>query len=265
MTRATPPPSHRRTTKPAAWLGLLLLGAASSPAWPQPQAQAQASATEIDRVPTPALEAHCRGIPDHAHVSGQVDGGWGLVLPGTGGTYYLRSRCYLELVRRTGRLELCPLVVPRRSLLGDGSAYTPQRCEAVGRETLARQAQEQAAAAAHAELVQGRFVLGPLSASVSPDGGWRLHALASGQRPGPYRVQVIHGRDRRTLLEHTVDLQRDTPLQWTLPRAAVVGETPLPNIFPVAVLLEHPMPPDAQGRVAWRTSSIQNITLSALP
>jgi hypothetical protein len=52
-------------------------------------------------------------------------------------------------------------------------------------------------------------------------------------------------------------------LQWTLPRAAVVGQTPLPNIFPVAVLLQHALPADAQGRVLMRNSSVQNITLSA--
>ncbi|MFN7724072.1 MAG: hypothetical protein ACK5QH_03290 [Rubrivivax sp.] len=239
----------------------LLFGAIGQPAWPQ----TPSGTVDIDRVPTPALEAHCRSIPDHAHVSGEVDGGWGQLLPGVGRTYYQRSRCYMELVRRTGRVELCPLVVKRRSLLGDGSAYTPERCEAVGRDTQARMAQEKAAAAAHAALIQGRFVLGPVSASVLPSGDWRLQTLASGQRPGPYRVQVLSGRDRRVLVEQSLDLQHDTPLQWTLPRASVVGQAPLPDIFPVVVVLEHPMPPDAQGRVHWRLSSIQNITLSAMP
>ncbi len=125
-------------------------------------------------------------------------------------------------------------------------------------------AQEKAAAAAYAELIQGRFVLGPLSATVLPNGDWRLQTLASGQRPGPYRVQVLSGRDRRVLVEQSLDLQHDTPLQWTLPRPTVVGQAALPDIFPV-VVLEHPMPPDAHGRVHWRSSSIQNITLSAMP
>eukprot|EP01030_Chromulinospumella_sphaerica_P026653 gene26653-26868_t len=76
------------------------------------------------------LEAVCQTMSPTWHVSGLTDGGWGSL--GLGGrTYYYRSACYLELVRRTGRAELCPKVVERRTLFGDGSSHTPEACAKV--------------------------------------------------------------------------------------------------------------------------------------
>ncbi len=71
MHQATPQRFNNQLAQSAAWACALLLAAVVSPAW----AQVKGSAVDIDRVPTPALEAHCRSIPDHAHVSGEVDGG----------------------------------------------------------------------------------------------------------------------------------------------------------------------------------------------
>ena len=60
----------------------------------------------------------------------------------------------MDVVRRTGRAELCLKEIQQRTLLGDGSAHT--------------------------KAVQGGFVLGPLSAEVLSNGDWRLHTTAPG-------------------------------------------------------------------------------------
>ena len=98
-------------------------------------------------------EAQCEAISPSAYVSGLTDGAWG-GFPGTGKTYFYRSACYMDLVRSTGRVELCPKVIQRRSLLGDGSAYSPAACERVAAQFKAAQLQAQREALAHAQALQ---------------------------------------------------------------------------------------------------------------
>ena len=69
-------------------------------------AMAQASdddpANHYDRYTNTQMEAVCEAMSPTRFISGLTDGGWGTL--GIGGkTYYYRSACYMELVRRTGQ------------------------------------------------------------------------------------------------------------------------------------------------------------------
>lgn len=209
-------------------------------------------------------EAQCEAMSPSTYASGLTDGAWG-GFPGAGKTYFYRSACYMDLVRRTGRVELCPKVIQRRSLLGDGSDFSPAACERVAAQFKAAQAQQQREAQAHAQAVQGVFVLGPLTAQVLPNGHWRLRTTAQGTLAGSYRVELLHSRDKHPLRVQTLILsagQRQA-FEWALTRAEVVGNTPLPAIFPMVVSLYYQMPPNAEGRAYEHLSSVQNLTLSA--
>jgi hypothetical protein len=211
-------------------------------------------------------EAECEAIPANTYASGLTDGAW-VAIPGTGTTYFYRSACYLDLVRRTGRAELCPKVKQRRTLLGDGSAYSPAACERVAAQFKAAQAQQQRESQAHAKAIQGVFVLGPLSAEVLPNGNWRLRTTAQGTLAGSYRLELHRSRDNLRLRSQTLTLPQGLgtghAFEWEVTRAEVVGTTPLPAIFPMAASLYYQMPPDAQGRSYEHLSGIQNLTLSA--
>jgi len=70
------------------------------------------------------LEAVCAGMSPTSYVSGLTAGAW-LAMPFTGRTYFYRSACYFELARRTGKVTYCQQVKERKTLLGDGSAMSP--------------------------------------------------------------------------------------------------------------------------------------------
>ena len=135
------------------------------------------------------LEAVCDAMSPSRYVSGLTDGAWA-ALPGSGKTYFYRSACYLELVRRTGRAELCAKVVERHSLLGDGSSHTPQTCQQVATTYQARQVQSTQDQAAANRLMEGMFKISKLQVTALPNGNWRLNVQADGQRKGDY-VHVI--------------------------------------------------------------------------
>jgi hypothetical protein len=207
-------------------------------------------------------EAQCDAMPSNTYASGMTDGAW-FGFPGAGKTYFYRSACYMDLVRRTGRVELCAKVIQRRSLLGDGSGTSPAACERVAAQFKATQAQAQRDAETHAKLIQGVYVLSPLTAQTLPNGNWRLRTTALGTLAGEYRVELQRSRDNQRLRTQTLTLSKGQDFEWEVTRAEVVGTTPLPAIFPMAVSLYYQMPPNAQGRAYEHLSSIQNLTLSA--
>jgi hypothetical protein len=220
-------------------------------------------ANQYHRYSNTELEAVCERMSPSLYISGMTDSAWVVLLPGMGRTHYVRSACYMELVRRTGRSALCPKVVERRSLLGDGSAYTPQSCERVAQQFKARQAQNEQDAAAHAQALQGVFRMGLLTANVLPDGSWRLQAAVEGSRAGSYRVEIDDSRRRQRLLTQPLVLSQNQSLQWDIARREVVGDTPLPNIFPIAVSLFYLPGGGEEGRRVEHLVSVRNITLSA--
>lgn len=210
------------------------------------------------------LEAVCDALSPSRYVSGLTEGAW-FALPGSGKTYYYRSACYMELVRRTGRAELCPKVLERRTLLGDGSSYSPQRCAQVAQAYQARERQSTLDQAAAARAVEGAFKISAVQATPLPNGNWRLEVHANGRLPGDYVLQLHYLRDDRLVWEETHTLTQPTSWSWELDRAFIVGNTPLPNIFPMAISISYRPPTGAPGLAPQRSTHIQNFTLSATP
>jgi hypothetical protein len=217
------------------------------------------------------LEAVCEAMSPTLYVSGLTEGAWG-VPQAAGKTYFYRSACFLEVVRRTGRAELCPKVVERRTLLGNGSAVSPASCLQEAQRFAAVRAQQAQDNAAHAKAVQGMYTLGPLTVQPLPQGGWRLQTQLQGSLAGKYRLELESSRTRQRLRTQFLVLASKQPtqtVQWELSRAEVVGQTPLPAIFPLSASLFYlpttPEVPAAPGRAVEHLSTIQNITLSAAP
>jgi len=212
---------------------------------------------------TPAQhEAVCDAMSPTRYISGLTDGGWGTL--GIGGkTYYYRSACYMELVRRTGRAALCAKVVERRSLLGDGSHHSPKACAEVAAAYQAREKQSAQELAAFKASVEGAFKIRELQVQVLPGGRWRVEVQTEGQRMGNYQLQLVKVRDGAVLREETVALSRPENFQWELSRAEVVAGTSLPNIFPMAVRMIYRIPASASRSAAEHSTGIRNFTLSA--
>jgi len=208
------------------------------------------------------LEAVCQAMSPSRYVSGLIDGAW-FSLPGGGRTYFYRSACYLELVRRTGRAELCPQVVERRTLLGDGSSHTPQRCAQEAAAFHARQQQSAKDQAAFAAAVEGAFHISALRATPLPKQNWQLEVQLEGARAGSYQLQVVSVRDGRVLRQEALTLTQPQALRWELSRAEVVGATALPNIFPMAVRMTYSLPATATAPAIEHSTGIQNFVLSA--
>ncbi|MFZ2988611.1 hypothetical protein [Ideonella sp.] len=229
-------------------------------------------ANQYHRYSNEQLEAVCLAMSPSWHVSGLTDGAWGS-FPGGGRTYYYRSACFMELARRTGNAAWCDRVLQRRSLLGDGSAVSPASCQAMVAQGQALQAMLQQSAAAHAAAVQGAFVLGQPQVQPLPGGGWRISVDLQGTRPGRYRLELDRLNARKRLRTEAWTLTQGQTLQtqqWDLSREEVVGTTPLPAIFPLAISLFYLMPEEPTGasdpvaaKPLEHLGSVQNLTLSA--
>ena len=221
-------------------------------------------ANNYHRYDNTQLEAVCDAMSPHIYISGLTDGAWA-VFPGTGRTYYYRSACYMELVRRTGRSELCSKVVERRTFFGNGSAYGPASCERQAAQWNAAQAQQQRETAAFEKLVEGVFTMSPLKAKTLPNGNWLLQTTVQGTRAGAYRLEIDSSRHRQRLrlLTQSLRLSESQDLQWEISRAEVVGTTPLPAIFPIAVSLYYLVPASSERGAFEHSTGIKNVTLSA--
>jgi hypothetical protein len=238
----------------ASWCWLACLGVAAQPT--------EDPANQYHRYDNTQLEAVCDAMSPHLYVSGLTDGAW-VVFPGSGRTYYYRSACYMELVRRTGRNDLCAKVVERRTLLGNGSAYSPTSCEREAAQRKAAQAQQQRETAAFEKSVQGAYTLGPLTAKTLPNGNWLLQTTVQGTRDGAYRLEIDNSRNNRRLLTQSLTLSASQDLQWEISRADVLGNSSLPNIFPISVSLFHLVPASGERGAFEHSTGIKNVTLSA--
>lgn len=217
---------------------------------------------QFDRYSKSELEAVCEAISPSAYASGMLDGAW-FSLPGAGRTYYYRSACYMELVRRTGRAEVCPKVVERRSLLGDGSSYTPKRYVELAEAFNAREKQNAVARASLAQSVAGAFKVSSLKVFPLANQNWRIEVCTEGTRTGDYVLEFARIRDRKVLYLETHTLTQPQTFVWELKRATIVGDTPLPNIFPMAVSMISLRPATAYMPAGEHIAGIQNFTLSA--
>ena len=230
---------------------------------PQTHAQSDAEmANHWDSYSADGLEAVCKRISPASYVSGLTDGAWA-GLPLGGKTYFYKSRCYMELARRTRNLTVCALVKERKTLFGDGTGVSPASCERTVTAALASGQAQEKLAAQHAAAVQGAFKIQSLQAQSTPDGDWVLALQTAGSLAGKYQIEIKNSRDNRVLL--TQDLESDHPenLRWTLQRNAVVQSTPLPAIFPIAVSLYYVLPADSAYPLEKYLFSIKNVTLSA--
>nr|WP_315466165.1 hypothetical protein [uncultured Rhodoferax sp.] len=219
-------------------------------------------AIHYDRYTHAQLEAVCDAMSPTRYISGLTDGGWGTL--GIGGkTYYYRSACYMELVRRTGRAELCAKVVERRSLLGDGSNHSPKACAEVAAAYQAREKQNAQELAAFKASVEGAFKISELQVQVQPGGHWRVEVQTEGQRSGTYQLQLVKAHDGTVLRQETLSLSRPESFQWELRRAEVVAGGRVPNIFPMALRMSYLVPASASRPAAEHSTGIRNFTLSA--
>jgi hypothetical protein len=217
---------------------------------------------QFDRYSTAQMEAMCEATSPNSYASGMTDGAW-FSFPGAGRTYYYRSACYLELVRRTGRADLCPKVIERRSLLGDGSSHSPQRCQEVAKAYYERQKQDALDLASYAQSIEGAFKIIGFKVTPLPNRNWRLEVSTEGTRAGNYVLEVKQIRDNKVLHSDTRALSQPQTYAWELERTSVLGNTPLPNIFPMAVSLVFQVPASASRPAGEHITSIQNFKLSA--
>ncbi len=239
----------------AVWLALSISSSALA------QVGGEDPGNQYSRYSNAELEAVCDAMSPSRFVSGLTEGAW-VAMPGAGKTYFYRSACYLELVRRTGRVELCAKVVERRTLLGDGSSHTPQSCKQLATAYQTRQAQSTQDQATDARSMEGVFKISKLQVKALPSGNWRLDVQADGQRKGDYVLRVYQVRENRLLLKEAHALNHASSWTWELSRATIVGTTALPNIFPMAVSLSYRLPSAAAGSATERITHIQNFTLS---
>jgi hypothetical protein len=242
------------------WAVLCIPLLTTAPAHAQPGGEDPAN--QYYRYNNAELEAVCDAMSPSRYISGLTEGTWG-ALPGSGKTYYYRSACYLELVQRTGRAELCPKVVERRTLLGDGASHSPQRCLEVAAAYQAAKAKSAHDQAAFAQSVEGAFTIRQIQVHALANGNWRLDIQTAGTRPGDYVFRIRQVRDSRLLLEETHALSQPTSRSWELNRTAVLGSTALPNIFPMAVSISYRRPATASAPASEHITTIQNFTLSA--
>ncbi|NBX21468.1 MAG: hypothetical protein EBR58_08890 [Betaproteobacteria bacterium] len=223
----------------------LLLGSSAALA----QQGSDDPANHYDRYTNAQLEAVCEATSPTRYISGLTDGGWGTL--GIGGkTYYYRSACYMELVRRTGRAEL-----ERHSLWGDGSNHSPKACAEVA---AAYQAREK-----HKASVEGAFRISELQVQVLPGGHWQVEVHTEGQRSGTYQLQLVKVRDGTVLRQETLAIHRPESFSWKLSRTEVVAGSRLPDIFPMAVRMSYLVPASASRPAAEHSTDIRNFTLSA--
>jgi len=219
-------------------------------------------ANQYGRYDNATLEAVCEAMSPTRYISGLTDGAWGSL--GMGGrTYFYRSACYMELVRRTGRAELCAKVVERRSLLGDGSSHSPKACAAVAAAYQAQETQSAWERAAFKASVEGAFHISGLQVHALANGNWRVEVQLEGQRAGSYQLQLVKVREGTVLRQDTVSLNQPQPLHWELSRAEVLAGTALPAIFPMAVRMVYLVPASASRPASGHSTGIQNFTLSA--
>ncbi|QDL52746.1 hypothetical protein [Rhodoferax aquaticus] len=252
---------RRMDLRRTSWKTLaMLLLSASGTVLAQPSTDSPT--LQYDRYNTAQLEAVCEATPPNAYASGMTDGAW-FSFPGAGRTYYYRSACYMELVRRTGRADLCPKVIERRSLWGDGSSHSPQRCQDVAKAYQARQKQDALDLASYAQSVAGAFKITGFKVTPLPNHNWRLEVRTEGTRAGNYVLEVKQIRDNKVLHRDTRALSQPQTWAWELERASVLGTTPLPNIFPMAVSMTFQVPANGSRPAGEHITVIQNFTLSA--
>lgn len=208
------------------------------------------------------LEAVCARMSPTTYIDGLTDGAL-LGVPFTGRTYFYQSACYLELARRTVNLAWCPKVRERKTLLGDGSSHSPASCQRLVASVQRSQAIIQQSADRHAAAVQGVFKIASAQTTELPGGDWLLAVQPVGTLAGRYRLTVEIIRDRQRLVTQELTLPQAGPLQWTLPRKQVLGNTALPAIFPVAISLIYVFPVDSSNASQEQLTSVQNLTLSA--
>ena len=242
------------------WALLLVV---TSLSWAQSDADI---ANQYYRYSSPALEAVCARMSPTSHPSGLTDGAW-LAPAFAGRTYYYQSACYLELARRTADASWCAKVRERKTLLGDGSSHTPASCQRMVAALQQSQASMQQSADRHAAAVRGVFKITSAKATALANGDWVLVVQTEGALAGRYRLQVDNSRDRIRLVTQELMLPQPGPQRYTLARQHVLGSTPLPNIFPIAVSLTYLFPAAAADANPAQTqehlSSIEYLTLSA--
>lgn len=208
------------------------------------------------------LEAVCDAMSPTRYISGLTDGGWGSL--GIGGkTYFYRSACYMELVRRTGRSELCAKVVERRSLLGDGSDYSPKTCTEVAAAYQAREKQGAQELAAFKASVEGAFKMNEPQVQALPGGNWRVEVQTEGRRSGTYHLQIVKVRDGTVLRQETISISRPETFIWELSRTEVVAGSQLPAIFPMAVRMSYLVPAGSGQPAVEHSTGTRNFTLTA--
>jgi hypothetical protein len=208
------------------------------------------------------LEAVCAGMSPSSYVSGLTDGAW-VALPFGGRTYYYKSACYYELARRTGRVELCKHVRERKTLFGDGAAYSERSCERMVAASKAANHEQQVAADHHAAAVKGAFKIRAVDTSTLPNGDWQITAHTEGLLSGAYRFEIERLNARKLLAAQAVELSGPGSYTWVIERQDVMGNTPLPAIFPIAISLYYKLPLTSPYPNEKHLSSIQNVTLSA--
>ncbi|MBB1072942.1 hypothetical protein HUU62_00735 [Rhodoferax sp. 4810] len=236
----------------------VLLGLACTKAVAEDDAQV---ANNYYKYANAELEAVCARMSPSSYASGLTDGAW-LTMPFAGRTYYYRSHCYMELARRTAQVTYCQQVKERSSLLGDGSAVSPASCERLLAAAQAASRESQASADRHAVAVKGAFTLKSVDIRAMPDGAWQLTARVEGVLSGPYRLEIERLSPRKLLAAQDLQLTGQASYIWTLARADVVGSTPVPAIFALAVSLYYVMPSPLSEPGGQHLTSIQNLTLS---
>jgi hypothetical protein len=169
----------------------------------------------------------------------------------------------LELVRRTGRVDLCPRVVERRTLFGDGSSHTPETCAQVAAQHQAEQQRSAAARTALDQAVQGALRISGGQVQLLPSRNWRVEIDTEGHRAGDYILEVVHVRSGAVLQREDLVLTQPRRFVWELERQSIVGTARLPDIFPMVVRMRYRVPATPDRPATEHGTGMYNFTLSA--
>lgn len=80
---------------------------------------------------------------------------------------------------------------------------------------------------------------------------------------GAYRFEIERLNGRKLLVSQDVELSGPGSHTWIIEQHELIGNTPLPAIFPIAVSLYYKPPLASPYPTEKYLSSIQNVTLSA--
>lgn len=122
-------------------------------------------------------EETCLSIPAYAYETANIFN------PSDAQTAYIRSKCFLKLATEERNEEYCQYVKERKSMLYDGSAYSPEKC-------LAAVSGVQEIDASEAIIPSNIHAIEQLQIAASGSGIYSVRVTTEGSQKGSYNLSI---------------------------------------------------------------------------